>query len=122
MVLKVNPTIVPAASRSFIGKTLSTFTVVLGASVAASLGPLGAMQAVLNTIEKRATIVAQGALTLGTTFTVMIEGEWPSDMYNGVAIQTFAVAMAADIVALGTVATVNLIGTTVTAGPVYAAQ
>ena len=121
MVTKVNPIFEPAQARSFLTKTISTFTVDPIVDVTGSTAPFEAIDAMLKTISNRATIVAHSAITVDG-FTVWLEGEFPTDTYDGTNSETFAAFLATELVALGTVDALDLSGTTVVAGPVYKAD
>jgi hypothetical protein len=119
MVVKVNPIFKPAQARSFTGKTISVFTLT-SANVAASTGPGGAIDAIIKTVSNQATIVAHSEFTTGATF--WLEGEFPTDTYDGVNSETFAKHLQDQIQALGTVNAINLSTATVAAGTVFKAD
>jgi hypothetical protein len=124
MVTKINPVFVPGQPRAFLGKTISTFNIDFEVDADGSLGPNGAVAKTLQTVAQRATIVMYSDITgTGQLMTVFVEGEFPTDDYNGVAgTETFAAQLQADIRALGTVDSISLAGALVTAGTVYKAD
>lgn len=109
MVIKVNPTI-DNVGRSFNGKTVQAYTIDLAVNATdfsdTEMGPNGAVQEVLATIAKSATIVMYSALRAdgdtndGQVFDVYVEGEYPTDTYDGSTSETFAVFLASEINAL----------------------
>ena len=128
---KVNPTIDSTRGRAFLGKTLNKFTVDIVAATdlaTANMGPTGAYQAILNCIAKTTTIVGVSALRtngsgVGRMFDVLVEGDFGTDTYDGTNSETLAVFLTSEVVALGTVNSVNLGSATVTAAtgyPLYA--
>ena len=128
---KVNPTIDSTRGRAFLGKTLNKFTIDIVAATdlaSANMGPTGAYQAILNCIAKTATIAGVSALRTngsgaGRMFDVLVEGDFGTDTYDGTNSETFAVFLTSEVVALGTVHSVNLGSATVTAAtgyPLYA--
>ena len=132
-VTKVNPTL-RNESRSFNGKTVTALTINAkntsdaAVDISGSLGPDGAVQEILQTVTERATLVLvskvyDGAGT-GDQMDVFVEGEFPSDDYDGDGSnETFAAYVAAQIQALGSVDSIDLTGTTVTedgASPFFA--
>jgi hypothetical protein len=119
MPAKINPVFKPAVARSFLVKSISTFTL-SSADVSASTAPGGAIDMIIKTVSERATIVAHSAFTTGATF--WLEGEFPTDTYDGVNAETFAKHLQDSIQALGTVNAINLSTATVAAGPVFKAD
>jgi hypothetical protein len=123
MVTKVNPVFDATLPRSFAGKTISQFDIDLGADASGSLAPFGAVDRVLQTITERATMLMHSDVTgTGELLTVFLEGEFPTDTYDGTNSETFAAYLASAIVALGTVDSVDLSGAAVTAGTVFQAD
>ena len=89
-----------------LGKDIQIFTIDYINAINGSAGPLGAQNAVLNTVMTTATIVAQSALgNSNTEQTFWTEGT------DNVVVATLQAA----IRALGTVDSVDLSGATVTA-------
>lgn len=113
MVTKINPVFDATLPRSFAGKTISQFNIVLGADASGSLAPGGAVDSVIKTILLRAVMIMHTDVTnTGQNLTVFVEGDLPGE----------AALMQADIRALGTVDSVDLSGATVTAGTVFQAD
>lgn len=123
MVTKVNPTFDPTTPRCFLGKTLSAFAVDFNVDADGSTGPNGAVAKVLQTIADRATVVMYSDITgTGELMTVFVEGEFGTSTWDGTNSETFAAHLEDTIIALGTVDSIDLSGTTVTAGTVYKAD
>ena len=131
MVTKINPVYKPTIGRSFLGKTLTEFTIAAATNLndATQLGPEGAVDRVIKVLSKRATVVMIGVVG-AAGFTFFVEGEFPNDDYDktpSTAAQTFASLFQTDIQALGSVAgsgsTASALGSaTVTAGATYYAD
>ena len=122
MVTKINPIFDAAQARSFLTKTISVYDVTTAVDTSASTGPEGAIDAMLQTIALRTTIVAHSAIAAGG-FQVWVEGEFPTDDYNGDDTPVaFEAHLQAGLVALGTVDALDLSGTTVAAGTVFKAD
>jgi len=122
MVTKVNPVFDAAQPRSFLGKSISVFTIAITPDITGSTGPEGAIDAVLQTVALRATIAAHSAVTAAGV-TVWLEGEFPDSDYDGDdSDEAFEAVMQADLQALGTVDGQDLSATTVTAGDVFRAD
>jgi hypothetical protein len=119
MVDKINPIFDAAQARSFLTKTISVFTVTTD-DISASTAPGGAIDAILKTISLSATIVAHSAM--GTANVFWIEGEFPTDTYDGTNSESFAAHLEDTVQALGTVDAIDLSGATVAAGTVYKAD
>jgi len=113
MVDKINPVYKPTVARSFNGKSVQHLTVTMAVDITGSTAPEGAIDAIVKTLGLRATPVLLSAIAAGG-FDVYFEGEFPTDDYNSDdSATTFAAQVQADIVALGTVDTLDLRGTTV---------
>ena len=125
-ITKANPTLANT-SRSFNGKTLTMLTVDLAVNATnfstTEMGPTGAVQAVLYVIERNLTLLGMSALrsdgvNAGQVFDVLVEGDFPTDNYDGSAgTETLAAYIQANIQALTSVGVgaVNLSSATVTA-------
>jgi hypothetical protein len=123
MVTKINPTFDVTLPRAFNGKTMAELNLDLGADASASTGPDGAIAKVLQVVSNHATIIAHSDLTaVGEEITIFVEGDFPTDTYDGTNSETFATFLTSQIVALGTVDTVVLTGAVVAAGVVYQAD
>jgi hypothetical protein len=123
MVTKINPVFDIDQPRSFLSKTISAFAVDLNVDASASNAPYEALDRVLQTIALSATIVMHSALTgTGQLMTVFLEGEFPTDTYDGTNSETFAAHLEDTIQALGTVDGLDLSTATVTVGLVYKAD
>lgn len=122
MVTKVNPVYADTIPRSFVGKSVSEFTIAITPDITGSDGPEGAIDAVLKTATLRATPVMISDVT-ASGVTIYLEGEFPDSDYDGDGSdETFAAVMQADLQALGTVDSQDLSATTVTAGTVFQAD
>jgi hypothetical protein len=121
MVTKINPIFDAAQARSFLSKTISVYDIVITPDISASTGPEGAIDAVLQTVALNTTIVAHSAVTAAGV-TVWVEGEFPTDTYDGTNNEAFNVYLASTLVALGTVDALDLSATTVTAQTVFKAD
>ena len=121
MVTKINPVYVPGSAHSFTGKTFTELTVNIVPDVTGSTAPGGAIDSLIKVASNNATVVLMSAVT-ASGFTYVVEGDFPTDTYDGTNSQTFAAYMQAQFQALGTVDALNLAGTTVTAGTVYNAE
>lgn len=123
MVTKVNPVFDITLPRAFIGKSVSVFNLDINADASASTGPDGAIAKVIQVIQNRATLILHSDLTgIGQLMTFFVEGDFPTDTYDGTNSETFATFLTSEIVALGTVDAVVLTGAVVTAGTVYQAD
>ena len=98
MVFKINPKL-PNVGRSFNGKTVQSYTIdfaVNGTDFSVTeMGPNGAFQRVLSVLSKLAVITMYSALrtdgsNAGQVFDVFLEGEFPTDTYDGTDADTFA--------------------------------
>lgn len=86
-------------ARAGLGKTLAAFDIdfaVNGTNFASTeIGPTGAVKEVLNTIATMATIVGTSALrsdgaNAGQVITVLVEGDFGTDTYDGTNSEAFA--------------------------------
>ena len=86
-------------ARAGLGKTLAAFDIdfaVNGTNFASTeIGPTGAVKEVLNTIATMATIVGTSALrsdgaNAGQVITVLVEGDFGTDTYDGSNAEAFA--------------------------------
>ena len=105
-------------SRSFNGKTVRQFEVDLQNDVSGSVGPDGALRRVLDTIALRTTpIMVSGTYTgnaANSAFYVFVEGDFPTDTYDGENSETFAAFLQTEIRALTSVDGITVSGATVT--------
>lgn len=123
MVTKINPVIDVTLPRTFNGKTMQELLVDINVDATASTGPNGAVSKVLQVIGNSATIIAYGALTgIGQLMTVFVEGDFPTDTYDGTNSETFAAFLTTEVAALGTVDGIDLSGAVITPGTVYQAD
>ena len=119
---KTNPVISATRGRSFTGATLNCFTVDIVAATdlaTANMGPSGAFQAIVSALSRICTVVGTSALRTngsgaGRMFDVLVEGEYGTDTYDGTNSETLAAFLTTEVVALGTVNSVNLGSATVT--------
>ena len=98
---KVNP-ITRNVARSFNGKTVQQYQVDLDADASGELEPGEAVEAVLRAFSERATVIMHSGLTDNDEqMTVFVEGEFPTDTYDGENSETFGAYVQSEIVALG---------------------
>ena len=122
MVTKINPIFDNDNARSFLGKSLTTVTVTKD-GVEGSTGAEGAMHALIQTVAERATIAAHTTASSAGVITFLLEGEFPTDTYDGTNSEAFDVYLASTITALGTVDGVDFSSAvTVSSGTVYRAD
>jgi hypothetical protein len=123
MVTKINPTFDVTLPRAFNGKSMVELSIDLGVDASGSNGPDEAISKVLQVLSGTATIIAHSALTgTGELMTVFVEGDFPTDTYDGENNETYVTFLTSEIVALGTVDAIDLTGAVVTAGVVYQAD
>jgi hypothetical protein len=105
--------------KFFIGKEVALVDVDFGAAVNGSLGPAGAVEAVFEAIQgEGVNILGHGPLhSTNANMSLMIEGEYGSDTYDGSNSESLAAHLEDVIKALGTVDGINLgaAGSSVTA-------
>jgi hypothetical protein len=82
------------------------------------MGPAGAYQAILTALARRVTVVGVSALRTngtgaGRMFDVLVEGEYGNDTYDGTNSEALAVHLEDEVIALGTVNSVDLSSATV---------
>lgn len=134
-ITKVNPEL-SNRSRSFLGKTLDMYTIDFAVNAtnfgSTEMGPNECVQIVLNTVATMATIVAHSALradagaNAGQLMDVYIEGDFPTDTYDGTNSETLAAHLEDLIQGLGATVganSIDLTSATVTRGtgfPLYA--
>lgn len=122
---KVNP-ILRNEARSFNGKTVQQYQVDFVADASGELEPGEAVEAVLRAFAERATVIMHSALTdSNTQMTVFVEGEFPTDTYDGTNSESFGTYIQSEIVALGATYGPNdfdMTAVTVTDGTVYLAD
>ena len=122
---KVNP-ITRNVARSFNGKTVQQYQVDLVADASGELEPGEAVEAVLRAFAERATVIMHSELTDGDTqMTVFVEGEFPTDTYDGENSETFGTYVESVIDDLGATYGPNnfdMTAVTVTDGTVYFAD
>ena len=122
MVTKVNP-IYANEARCFLGKTLTELSIDFNVDIDASLDPGDAVDAVIKALSGTATIAMISAITgTGELMTVFVEGEFPTDTYDGTNSETYAAFVQTVIRDLGTVDSLALTGTVVTGGVIYQAD
>ena len=99
-----------------IGKEVALLDIDFGADVSTKVGPASAIQTVLESIQTQFNILGHGALhSTGQNLSMMIEGEYGADKYDGTNSEALAAHLEDVIIALGTVDGVNLALATVTA-------
>lgn len=123
MVDKINPTFDVTLPRTFNSKTMTELALDLNVDASGSNGPEEAIAKVMQALSGIATIIAHSALTgTGELMTVFVEGDFPTDSYDGVNDETYAAFVQTVIRDLGTVDAIDLTGAVVTAGVVYQAD
>ncbi len=133
-ITKVNPEL-SNRSRSFLGKTLDMYTIDFAVNAtnfgSTEMGPNESVDVALRTIATMATIVGHSALradsgaNAGQLIDVYIEGDFPTDTYDGTNSETLAAHLEDLIQAIGTnnANGIDLSSATVTRGtgfPLYA--
>ena len=102
--------------KFFIGKEVALMDIDFGAAVNGSMGPAGAVETVFEAIQSQFTILGHGALhSTNVNMSIMIEGEYGSDKYDGTNSESLAAHLEDVIIALGTVDSIDLTAATVTA-------
>ena len=92
-----------------IGKEVALLDIDFGADVSTKVGPASAIQTQFN-------ILGHGALhSTGQNLSMMIEGEYGADKYDGTNSEALAAHLEDVIIALGTVDAIDLTAATVTA-------
>lgn len=125
-ILKVNPELANR-SRSFLGKTLDMYTIdfaVNGTNFGSTeMGPTESVDVVLQTIATMATVVGHSefrsdGVNAGQLIDVYIEGDFPTNTYDGTNSETLAAHLEDLIQAIGTnnKNSINLGSATVTRG------
>lgn len=91
MVTKINPVTDYSVGRSFVGKSLSVLEVDFVADASAENGPGEAIEFALKQVMSVATVVAYTPLfDTDTRMLVFVEGEFPTDTYDGTNSETLA--------------------------------
>ena len=122
MVQKVHP-VFQNVARSFMGKSIAFFNIDFNVDIDGSVDPDEAVDSVLKVLSIRSTIVFHSAITgSGELLTVGLEAHHPDDNWGADTSRTFEAVLQADIRALGTVDSLDLSGTVVTAGVTYYAD
>lgn len=103
--------------KFFIGKEVTLVDVDFGAAVNGSLGPAGAVEAVFEAIQgEGVNILGHGPLhSTNVNMSLMLEGEYGSDTYDGSNSESLAAHLEDVIIALGTVDSIDLSAATVVA-------
>ena len=103
--------------KLFIGKEVTLVDVDFGAAVNGSLGPAGAVEAVFEAIQgEGVNILGHGPLhSTNVNMSLMLEGEYGSDTYDGSNSESLAAHLEDVIIALGTVDSIDLSAATVVA-------
>ena len=123
---KANPAEAISGAKSFIGKDLNGFTIDFAVNATnfdtTENGPAGAVQKVLEVLQRTSTIVGYSDLRSdgandGQVFDVYVEGKFGTDTYDGTNSETLAVFLQSEIRLLTSVGVgpVNLNAATVTA-------
>lgn len=104
-----NPVFVDAETF-FVGKVVSLVDVDFGAAVNAKTGPDSTIQTVFEAIQNEGfNILGHGALhSTNAKMSIMLDGEYGADTYDGSNSETVAAHLEDVIQALGTVDGVNL--------------
>jgi hypothetical protein len=102
MVTKVNPVTDYSVGRSFNGKTVLFAEVDFIADASAENGPGEAIEGVLKQITEVATVIGYSPLVdSDTRMVVMIEGDFPTDTYDGTNSETLYAYLQTTVRALG---------------------
>ena len=103
--------------KFFIGKEVTLVDVDFGAAVNGSLGPAGAVEAVFEAIQgEGVNILGHGPLhSTNVNMSLMLEGEYGSDTYDGSNSESLAAHLEDVMIALGTVDSIDLSAATVVA-------
>ena len=102
--------------KFFIGKEVTLVDVDFGAAVNGSLGPAGAVEAVFEAIQgEGVNILGHAIHSTNVNMSLMLEGEYGSDTYDGSNSESLAAHLEDVIIALGTVDPTNLSAATVVA-------
>ena len=103
--------------KFFIGKEVTLVDLDFGAAVNGSMGPAGAVEAVFEAIQGEGlNSLGHGPLhTTNVNMSLMLEGEFGADTYDGSNSETLAAHLEDVIIALGTVDSIDLTAATVVA-------
>jgi hypothetical protein len=128
MVTKINPTFDITLPRSFGGKSVTELLVDFNVNATAGADVDGAITKTLQTIQNTSTILMVSALTgTGQLMSVFVEGDFPTDTYDGTNSETYPAFLATEIIALGATAgtaanPIDVTGTTVVTVAVFQAD
>jgi len=128
MVTKINPAYDITLPRAFSGKSVTELLVDFNVDATLGADVDGAITKALQTIQNTATILMVSDLTgTGQLMSVFVEGDFPTDTYDGTNSETYATFLTSELVALGATAgtaanPINLTGAVVTAPLVYQAD
>jgi len=128
MVTKVNPTYDITLPRAFSGKSVTELLVDFNVDATLGADVDGAITKALQTIQNTSTILMVSDLTgTGELMSVFVEGDFPTDTYDGSTSESYAAFLQAQIRLLGATAgtianPIDLTGTVVTAPLVYQAD
>ena len=113
---RVNPTIDATRGRAFLGGTVNAFEVNAGVALTNEMDGPGAFQQMLQALSSQYTITGHSALRGGdAVFTILIEGEFGTDTYDGTNSETLAEHLEDLVQALGSIGNgpVSMAGATV---------
>ena len=116
--VRANPTL-PNIARSFVGKSVSQFTITLGKDFTDELGPNGALQLILRTITQAATpvMISDADDIAAPVYTVFFEGDFNiTDTWDGTNNESFAAYLQRLIQGLGENAAARVAGESVGPG------
>jgi hypothetical protein len=113
---KVNPSAVDITTLKYFGSTpLTVFEVDFGAAVNAKTGPTSTIAKVIEKISQHCTIAIRSELhSTNQVMTFFVEHTNNADTYDGSNSETFVTFLQTEIVALGTVDSINLASATAT--------
>lgn len=128
MVTKVNPAYDITLPRAFSGKSVTELLVDFNVDATAGADVEGAIWKTLQTIQLTSTILMVSDLTgTGQLMSVFVEGEFPTDTYDGTNSEAYHTFVQSEIVALGATAgtaanPIDVTGAIVTTVLVYQAD
>ena len=113
---KVNPSAVDITTLKYFGSTpLTVFEVDFGAAVNTKTGPTSTIAKVIEKISQHCTIAIRSELhSSNEVMTFFVEHTNNADTYDGSNSETFVTFLQTEIVALGTVDSINLGSATAT--------
>lgn len=105
MVTKINPAYDETLPRSFNGKSVTELLIDFNVDATAGNDVDGAIWKTIQTVQNTSTIVMVSDLTgTGQLLSVFVEGEFPTDTYDGTNSEAYHTFLQSEIVALGATA------------------